>query len=389
MSDIIQSIRNLFKPAKSIAPGIYHFQAPPDDPRNYRLHLRLEQDGRGVLIVNAATVLHLNHTAAEYAYYLIQNLSPDQVVKEMAGRYHVEATEARQDYQDFTARIMTLINIPDLDPVTFLDFDRREPFSEAISAPYRLDCALTYRLPGTGQEGATPLERVTKELNTQEWNTIWDKAYQAGIPHAVFTGGEPTLRDDLPALIQHAEDLGMVSGLLSDGLRLSDGDYLTQLLQTGLDHLMMVLQPDEAQAWQALDNALAADLFVAVHLTLSQENQAEIPDLLQRLAQKGAHAISLTTSDPTLEDTLHKNRERVADLGMELVWNLPVPYSRYNPVTLEVQEEDGAEGAGKAWLYVEPDGDVLPAQGINAVGGQPAVMGNFLSDPWEKIWKTS
>jgi MoaA/NifB/PqqE/SkfB family radical SAM enzyme len=311
------------------------------------------------------------------------------VVKEMAGRYHVEATEARQDYQDFTARIMTLINIPDLDPVTFLDFDRREPFSEAISAPYRLDCALTYRLPGTGQEGATPLERVTKELNTQEWNTILDKAYQAGIPHAVFTGGEPTLRDDLPALIQHAEDLGMVSGLLSDGLRLSDGDYLNQLLQTGLDHLMMVLQPDEAQAWQALDNALAADLFVAVHLTLSQENQAEIPDLLQRLAQKGAHAISLTTSDPTLEDTLHKNRERVADLGMELVWNLPVPYSRYNPVTLEVQEEDGAEGAGKAWLYVEPDGDVLPAQGINAVGGQPAVMGNFLSDPWEKIWKTS
>lgn len=382
MSDIIQSIRNLFKPVKTIPPGIYHFQAPPNDPRNYRLHLRVEEDGRGVLIVNAATVLHLNHTAAEYAYYLIQNLTVGQVVQEMAGRYNVDAMEVRKHYQDFTERIMTLINTPDLDPVTFLDFDRHEPFSGAISAPYRIDCAITYRLSGQGQEGAAPVERVTNELSTQEWMTILDKAYQVGIPHVVFTGGEPTLRDDLPALIQHAEDIEMVSGLLSDGLRLADGDYLNQLLQTGLDHLMMVLQPTEQVAWQALDNAMAADLFVAVHLTLNQDNQAEIPELLKRLAQKGVHAISLSTSDPELQETLKQDREQVADLGMELVWNLPVPYSRYNPVSLEAQEEDGAEGAGKAWLYVEPDGDVLPAQGINQV------LGNFLHDPWEKIWKS-
>ena len=380
MSDIIQSFRNLFKPAKPIPTGIYHFQAPPNDPRNYRLHLRVEADRSGVLIVNAATVLHLNHTATEYAYYLIHNFSPDQVAQEMAGRYHVEAAEAQKDYQDFTARIMTLINTPDLDPVTFLDFERHEPFSGAISAPYRLDCALTYRLPGAGQEGAAPVERVTKELSTQEWNKILDKAYQAGIPQVVFTGGEATLRDDLPTLIQHAEDLGMVSGLLSDGLRLADGDYLNQLLRTGLDHLMMVLEPDKDQAWTALDNAMAADLFVAVHLTLSQENHDKLPDLLQRLAQKEVPAISLTTSDAALQDLLHKNRERVADLGMELVWNLPVPYSGNNPVALETQEEDGAEGAGKAWLYVEPDGDVLPGQGINQV------IGNLLNDPWEKIW---
>jgi len=32
-------------------------------------------------------------------------------------------------------------------------------------------------------------------------------------------------------------------------------------------------------------------------------------------------------------------------------------------------------------LYVEPDGDVLPAQGVNRV------LGNILTDPWKKIWK--
>jgi MoaA/NifB/PqqE/SkfB family radical SAM enzyme len=40
------------------------------------------------------------------------------------------------------------------------------------------------------------------------------------------------------------------------------------------------------------------------------------------------------------------------------------------------------DGAGKAWLYIEPDGDVLPDQLINQV------LGNILTDPWEKILST-
>ena len=47
----------------------------------------------------------------------------------------------------------------------------------------------------------------------------------------VFTGGEPTLRDDLPELIAHAESNGQVSGLLSDGLRFADPAYLDSLLR--------------------------------------------------------------------------------------------------------------------------------------------------------------
>jgi len=61
---------------------------------------------------------------------------------------------------------------------------------------------------------------VDRELNTSEWITILDKSWNAGIPHIIFTGGEPTLREDLPELIMHAEALGQVSGLLTDGLRL-------------------------------------------------------------------------------------------------------------------------------------------------------------------------
>ena len=70
---------------------------------------------------------------------------------------------------------------------------------------------------------------------------------------------------------------------------------------------------------------------------------------------------------------------------MDLVWDMPVPYSENNPVTLELEnvaEQEAPVGAGKAWLYVEPDGDVLPAQGL-----YDQILGNILNDPWEKIWE--
>jgi len=76
---------------------------------------------------------------------------------------------------------------------------------------------------------------------------------------------------------------------------------------------------------------------------------------------------------------LQAARNHAAHLGLTLVWDLAVPFSRFNPVALEVDKP--AEGAGHAWLYLEPDGDVLPAQGHNQV------LGNMLSDPWDVIWQ--
>lgn len=379
MANILNSIRHAFSTVRPIPAGMYHYQAPADDPRNYRLHLRIEPDASGVLIVNAATVLHLNQTAAEYAYYIIENRPVEQVAQQMADRYHVSPEQARQDYQDLIGRIQALVNSPDLDPVTYLDFDRKTPFTGHISAPYRLDCAITYSLE-TASPGAAPEDRVQRELSTAEWEKIFDKAWEAGIPHIVFTGGEPTLRQDLPGLIAHAQANGQVTGLITGGLRLVEKAYLDQLLQTGLDHLMLVFRSENEASWKALENALAEDLFVAVHLTVTEHNQGELTGLLERLAGMGVPAISLSASDPSLGAALQEARDQVARLDLELVWNLPVPYSALHPVALELADEK-PEGAGKAWLYVEPDGDVLPAQGIKTV------LGNFLTDPWEKIWK--
>jgi organic radical activating enzyme len=345
------------------------------------LHLRIEGKGNGLLIINAATVLHLNQTAAEYAYYMVQDLPEEQVVKNITSRYRISKEKALSDYRDFFERVDTLIATPDLDPVTYLGFDRTDPFPADISAPYRLDCALTYQIREEAPSGATPVDRVERELDTSEWKAILDKAWAAGIPHVVFTGGEPTLREDLIELVTYAESLGQVTGLMTDGIRFADQDYLQALLKTGLDHITLIFQPELEAEWQTLANLLAEDIFVAVHLTITSENREEFIGLLKRLAEMGVQAVSLSASRPDLSQVLLDVREYEASLDMELVWNLPVPYSLLNPVSLETEGQEQIEGAGRAWMYVEPDGDVLPSQGIQ----RP--LGNFLRDSWEKIWK--
>ncbi len=364
---------------KTLAPGVYHYQSPPEAEKPYRLHLRMEADGSGILIVNASTFLHLNQTAAEYAYYLVHGSSEETVVNRVSSRYaRINKTQIAADFINLRDRIMTLVDTPDLEPETYLGFERLEPHSIELSAPLRLDCALTYRTEGTRKDAA-PVKRVKRELTTDEWKGILDKAAAAGIPHVLLTGGEPTLRPDLPELVTHIEKLEMVCGVITDGMRLTDPKYLHALLEAGLDHLMIVLNPDNEQSWEAIKDALAEDIHVTVHVTLTPTLVKKYTPVFERLASLGVTSVSLSTSDVKFGPQLKEARDLLAMKGLNLVWDMPVPYSDNHPVALE-SEDVAIPGAGKVWLYLEPDGDVMPAQGV-----QP-VFGNLLEGTWEEIW---
>jgi organic radical activating enzyme len=378
---IINRLTDRFSKVTSLPEGLYHLQSAPQDQKPYRVHLRLRKDGSGILIINAATVLHLNATAAEYAYHFIKGTDPHEAAKQISVRYRVSKGIALEDYNDFVDRIQTLLATPDLDPVSFLDFERVAPHSADLTAPLRLDCALTYKLPANTKAEYAPTKRVDRELTTEEWQTILDKAWREGIPHVTFTGGEPTLREDLPALIAHAEKNGQVCGLLSDGLKLADKEYLQTLLQTGLDHLLFLLQPDNEKSWQALELIMPEDLFVTVHITVNKQIAKDIHAALERIAGLGVKNISISIMEADLRTALEVLASQAADLNLTMRFDLPVPYSEQNPVVLETEEDDLPSGAGNAWLYVEPDGDVLPAQGM-----ADHVLGNFLKDDWEKIF---
>ncbi|WKZ35808.1 MAG: radical SAM protein [Anaerolineales bacterium] len=375
--NMLQRITNRFAKVTPLPAGTHHMQALEDE-KPYRLHLRLRHDGSGILILNASTVLQLNPTAAEYAFHFIKGTPPEDAAKEVASRYNIKWKEALIDFTNFAEQIHTLISTPDLDPASYLDFERAQPHT--ADSTLRLDCALTYRLPEGDHTKHAPVKRVDRELTTAEWQAIIDKAWQAGIPHLIFTGGEATLRADLPQLIAHAEKNGQVCGLLTDGLKLAEKEYLETLLQTGLDHILLVLQPDEPLSWKAVETIVPQDIFITVHLTIEKGNLKQAEAILEKLSGLGVENISLSAAENSLVDELLELQGAAQRLGLTLRWDLPVPYSAANPITLETVDDEVPAGAGKTWMYIEPDGDVLPAQ-----GEADKILGNFLRDGWEEI----
>ena len=91
-----------------------------------------------MLIINASTILHLNQTATEYAYYLIHETPLEEAAGIVAKRYQVKRSDARSDFIEISKKIYNLLEVPDLDPVSFLDFSgekyySRKPFQFLIT----------------------------------------------------------------------------------------------------------------------------------------------------------------------------------------------------------------------------------------------------------------
>ncbi len=382
MPNIIEKIRQIFfEKVQPLPPGLYNYQAGEESEFPYRLHLRIENDGEGILIINASTVLHLNRTATEFAYHIINQTPRPEVLESLVKRYDIPLLDVSNDFDSFAERVETLINTPDLDPVTYLDFDRQDPYSDILVAPYRLDCALTYKTFQPDEKDIAPVDRVQRELTEEEWKTILSKAWNAGIPHVVFTGGEPTIRPDLIDLIKHAESLGQVTGIVTNGIRLAERKFLHDLLQAGLDHIFITLDHEHEPTWEALRDVLPEDIHVTVHITITQENYDDMNDVLERLQHLQVENLSFSTNEVEMKEKTRELAELAAEMGLNLVWDITVPYSNFNPVVFETSADPRRNyGAGKAWLYVEPDGDVLPGQGINTV------LGNFLEGDWLTIW---
>ena len=190
------------------------------------LQLRIEQSGQGVMVINANTVLHLNHTATAFAYYFMQGLPQKEVLAKIRRMYRVNAETAKADYEKLVYTISTLAQTEKIDPVSFLEIEKEEPFTYQYSAPLRMDLALTFRCQNDCVHCYAGGPHETPELTTAQWKSVIDKLSEIGVFILTFTGGEPTMRDDLPELLLYAQNKGMVTGLISNGRRLKDKAYV-------------------------------------------------------------------------------------------------------------------------------------------------------------------
>ena len=81
---------------------------------------------------------------------------------------------------------------------------------------------LTHRCPLQCPYCSNPLEleRATGELSTAEWCRVLDEAAGLGVLQVHLSGGEPTARADLEAIVAHARGLGLYTNLITAGVLL-------------------------------------------------------------------------------------------------------------------------------------------------------------------------
>jgi len=101
----LQSLLTLRKPVESretfdSETRIYHYLRE-DEFEKSRIHLRIDPDGTGTLIINASSVMHLNPTAALMAYLILEKVDEPQAIKTIQQKYNVSKAQAYEDYSSF------------------------------------------------------------------------------------------------------------------------------------------------------------------------------------------------------------------------------------------------------------------------------------------------
>src|SRR2546427_6504182 len=124
-----------------------------------------------------------------------------------------------------------------------------------VPKPLWLLAELTYRCPLQCPYCSNPLDfagaRFKRELSTEEWCRVFREAKALGVLQLGLSGGEPTLRADLEALVREAHGLGLYTSLITSAYRLTK-ERLAALKAAGVSQLRVTT------AWGAAGGLAAA-----------------------------------------------------------------------------------------------------------------------------------
>jgi len=280
----------------------------------------------------------------------------------------------------------------------------KELTPESWHAPARMDLAVTYRCNlkcPKCYNGETEMP----ELSLGQWRDIYRTLWRVGIPQVVFTGGEPTLREDIVELVRGADEF--VTGLVTNGTRLAD--LAGALCDASLDYTQVTIESHQPEVHDALTcvpgshaqtvagiaKAREVGLQVVTNTTLTVRNAAHFPDTITWLHETfGLQHMACNTvicsgrgvkyketdglEEAAMAEVLRAACARAKELGVELQWYSPGCYHTLDPVALGFGPKTCSAAAHN--MLIRPDGAVLPCQ------SWPAAVGNIRTDPWETIW---
>jgi radical SAM protein with 4Fe4S-binding SPASM domain len=182
-----------------------------------------------------------------------------------------------------------------------------------------------------------------------------------------------------------------------------------QLIQAELDYVQVSLESHLPEvhdkmvgvkgAWKetrdGIIEALKNNLAVITNTTLTRDNLALFPDLIQTGSQLGLTMMACNTlicsgrgtcskkdAGVPLEDlksVLSKALEKAQKVGVKLEWYSPTCYKQFNPLDFGFGVK--ACSAAQYNMTVEPEGSVIPCQ-----SWFKEKLGNILKDRWNDIW---
>lgn len=176
--------------------------------------------------------------------------------------------------------------------------------------PYTLVAELTYACPLKCVYCFNPVnyQAMRDELSTDQWSQAISEAAQLGIVQLHFTGGEPTVRKDLPTLIRHARSHDLYTNLITGGTLLTE-EKVKRLRDCGLDHIQLSLQDTDREGALAIAGVRAYDkkleiakaikqvgLPLTLNVCLHRTNIEHVPELIAQAAELGAQRLELANT---------------------------------------------------------------------------------------------
>ncbi len=415
---------------------VRHTTLNPEGPGVVRIHLVPPQKGDGeiypsVAIINGMDLIPIGVSWSILLTALIEEInqySGRPINPEEADSITEKACKTVQKVYPFTTKkrlkndiyriLHTFTQVAYGEPVDeeigYMNIGQYAPY---MKAPHRMDlCVSAMTQNGhwncnqncvhcyaAGQSGSEE-----QELGTEEWKAIIDKCKEAGIPQVTFTGGEPTMRKDLPELIRHAS--WFVTRLNTNGIRLTP-EYCRELKEASLDSLQITFYSEKEEIHNRLvgadrykdtvagiENALAAGLNLSINTPLCTLNQ-DYPETLKFLHEKGVTYVTcsglITTGNAALEESMGLQLEHAAlreilkdsvkycfDNGMEISFTSPGWVD--DSFCRELGISTPNCGACLSNMAITPGGNAVPCQ--SWLSGP--VLGSMLRDDWETIWES-
>jgi pyrroloquinoline quinone biosynthesis protein E len=258
--------------------------------------------------------------------------------------------------------------------------------------PYNLIAELTYRCPLRCPYCSNPLgyRGVPDALDAQAWCRVFAEAAELGVIHVGLTGGEPTLRPDLPRIVAGAARAGLYTHLVTAGVPI-DAAGLAALCDAGLRSVQLSIQDADARASDALAGAVSferklafaravreRDLPLTLNVVLHRENLGRVEEIVALAASLDADRLEL--ANVQLHGWALANRRALLPTRAQLEAAAScierARRAQRRPAILFVLPDYHAGrpkpcmgGWGRSMLVVAPDGLVLPCHGAAALPG--------------------